>query len=313
MKHQKEVSTATQTDVSDYESIVPTNMLQTVIKLLSEMNAKIDAIAAMQHKQTDNTSNVDLQDNSDSTPVKITRKSSPTENKDKHDTIATMAHKPARSASSKERREVPSFNLTPVKSLIELQALENNANEESFVRTTIASIGQMHGKGRYINEGKTVCLQIIDRFFDRKFLLQCSWTGTSRGEGEHKVPFMQFEKTINLFFRTVLYSDPEFTLQDCKSFLHRCLRNATQRSNELGKRKAVARKRKRRNRAEPSKTIPMFSNIDFNRLPDYKDEDENSEEALNSSLNFKIEVFENEISDDEMNVSMIVPDAGGET
>ncbi|XP_062533532.1 uncharacterized protein LOC134202542 [Armigeres subalbatus] len=142
------------------------------------------------------------------------------------------------------------INLQPVKNLNDLESLEANCKSEDFVKASVASIGQLHGRQRYTTRGGTVCLQIIDYFFDRQFLVQCSWTGTGRKHIEDnqipkKIPFSRYEKVINLFYQTVLHSDPEFSFDECKDFLHRCLRNAKQRLEELGgTRKPVARKRR---------------------------------------------------------------------
>ncbi|XP_065072813.1 uncharacterized protein LOC135697141 [Ochlerotatus camptorhynchus] len=184
--------------------------LNKCLLLLSHVNTKVDALAAMQCQQGKTTSSVKL--------AKI--------------------------------------NLQPVKSLADLESLEDSCRDEGFVKTTVASIGGIHGHHRYTGNGATVSLQIIDYFFSRHFLLKCSWTGTSRtsGKGEtkkQKIPFMKFDKTINLFYQTVVYSDPNYTLSDCKIFLHRCLKNAKQRFTEVtGTRKSVSRKRRRLENAE---------------------------------------------------------------
>nr|XP_029728471.1 uncharacterized protein LOC109428021 [Aedes albopictus] len=142
------------------------------------------------------------------------------------------------------------ISFSPVKNLLDLEALEENCKRDEFVKENVATIGQIHGRQRYTARGGTVCLQIVDYFFDRQFLMQCSWTGTGRKHAEgdqvpRKIPFSRYERVINLFYQTVLHSDPEFSLDECRAFLHRCLRNAKQRLEELGgTRKPVARKRR---------------------------------------------------------------------
>ncbi|KXJ84120.1 hypothetical protein RP20_CCG019767 [Aedes albopictus] len=142
------------------------------------------------------------------------------------------------------------ISFSPVKNLLDFEALEENCKRDEFVMENVATIGQIHGRQRYTARGGTVCLQIVDYFFDRQFLMQCSWTGTGRKHAEgdqvpRKIPFSRYERVINLFYQTVLHSDPEFSLDECRAFLHRCLRNAKQRLEELGgTRKPVARKRR---------------------------------------------------------------------
>lgn len=140
--------------------------------------------------------------------------------------------------------------MQPVKNVREMELLEENSKKEDFVKSVMVSIGQLHGRQRYTGRGGTVCLQIMDYFFDREFLLHCSWTGSGRKSADQeqvlrKIPFYKFEGVIKLFHQTVLQSDPEFSMDECKSFLHRCLRNAKQRLEEVGgPRKPAARKRK---------------------------------------------------------------------
>lgn len=143
--------------------------------------------------------------------------------------------------------------LKPVESLEELELLEKNSSNEQFVAGIIHHFGSMHGKDRYVGEGGTVCLQIIDYFFQREFLLNCSWTGTTRNKNSDevivsKIAFHKFDGVITLFHKVVMFSDPSYTLVQCQKFLHRCLRNAKQRFEEIkGTRAPVARKRRKRN------------------------------------------------------------------
>lgn len=188
------------------------------------------------------------------------------------------------------------INLQPVKSLADLEKLEENCREEDFIKTIIASLGRIHGRHRYTGRGATVSLQIVDYFFSRDFLLQCSWTGTGRTSGKDeikktKIPFMKFDKTINLFYQTVLHSDPSYTFTDCKSFLHRCLKNAKQRFAEVtGTRKPVSRKRKRLTVVEDNS-----SEEDENECSTTKENDNPPEETTGSttcSPPWKVEFLE---------------------
>lgn len=146
-----------------------------------------------------------------------------------------------------------SVPLKPVKSLEELQSLEKKSSNAQFAAGIIQYFGSMHGKDRYVGEGGTVCLQIIDSFFQREFLLNCSWTGTTRNKNSDeepvsKIAFHKFDGVITLFHKVVMFSDPSFSLVQVQKFLHRCLRNAKQRFEEIkGTRAPVARKRRKRN------------------------------------------------------------------
>ncbi|XP_055522690.1 uncharacterized protein LOC129716857 isoform X3 [Wyeomyia smithii] len=143
--------------------------------------------------------------------------------------------------------------LSPIKNFEELQSLEKQAKDQQFVEVVTKYFGSMHGKSRYVGEGGTVCLQIIDYFFDREFLLTCSWTGTSRPKNSDevtmpKIPFYKFDRVIALFHKVVTFSDPTYPLVECQNFLKRCLRNAKQRFIEIkGVRASSARKRRKQN------------------------------------------------------------------
>lgn len=119
------------------------------------------------------------------------------------------------------------------------------------------SLGSIHGKDRYFGDGWTVCLQIVDYFFEREFLMGCSWTGTSRNKKDEdviisKIAFHKYVKVIDLFYQVVIFSNPSFALTDCQRFLHRCLKNAKQRFEEIkGTRTSVARKRCKQIRNQP--------------------------------------------------------------
>lgn len=140
------------------------------------------------------------------------------------------------SGSSRGPSTTPSLKRTfkKVKSLKELETLEQKCHDPEFLQESIDYLGSIHGKSRYMGEGATVCLQLYDTFFDRRFMLSCSWTGS--GKKQKKIPFLRFEKVIELYFLAVSY----------ERFLHRCLRNATQRVKEVSGKKPVSRKRKLR-------------------------------------------------------------------
>ncbi|XP_065093748.1 uncharacterized protein LOC135714338 isoform X1 [Ochlerotatus camptorhynchus] len=142
--------------------------------------------------------------------------------------------------------------LSPVKNLEDLEMLQDRARDERFVEAIVQSLGNIHGKDRCVGKGWTVSLQTVDFFFDRRFLLRCSWTGSGRNKEKDgvkisKIAFHKYDKVINLFYRMVLHSDPLFTYNDCMKFLHRCVRNAKARAADVKQmRQSVARNRKKR-------------------------------------------------------------------
>ncbi|XP_055526329.1 uncharacterized protein LOC129719027 [Wyeomyia smithii] len=232
--------------------------------LLSHVNTKLDALAAQLFQQPGTSSN---------DPIKVKLVQSP---------------------------------LEPVKSLADMESLEDRCQDENFVKATVAWIGRIHGRNRFIKQGATVSLQIIDHFFAREFLLKCSWTGATRTSGDNepkrqKIPFMKFNKTIGLFHHTVQYSDPEYSLDECKSFLHRYSKSSRQRFAEVsGMRKPVSRKRKRL-------TNEKFENILVDHLDDdVKDSIKDSvdgvppEESTIECTSWQVEFLD--VNDDDQNL-----------
>lgn len=92
-------------------------------------------------------------------------------------------HQLGTSSNPQSRVKLVQISLQPVKSLTDFENLQESFRDDNFVKQTVASIGSVHGRHRYTGRGATVSFQIIDLFFARDFLLQCSWTGTSRSSG----------------------------------------------------------------------------------------------------------------------------------
>ncbi|XP_058811161.1 uncharacterized protein LOC131676049 [Topomyia yanbarensis] len=159
---------------------------------------------------------------------------------------------------SYESKKIP---LTPVKSLDDMESLEKQSKNDQFVQSVVQFLGSMHGKHRTYGEGATVCLQVINYFFEREFLMKCSWSGISRNKKDNeniisKIPFHKFGGVIDLFHKVVLFSDPSFSKVQCEQFLHRCLRNAKQRYEDIkGIRATASRRRCKRNEPQSNQAI----------------------------------------------------------
>ncbi|XP_055605219.1 uncharacterized protein LOC129753420 [Uranotaenia lowii] len=236
------------------------------VALLSQVNAKLDVLANQVNLKLDNFVSQTQQTDS----VRIDTVSSP---------------------------------LSPVKNLAEMESLEQKANSKKFVEAVIQYFGSMHGRSRYVGEGATVCLQLIDYFFDRAFLLNCSWTGTSRRKGNDentgsKIAFHKFDGIITLFHKVIMFSDPTYPFIECQKFLKRCLRNSKQRFVETkGLKASVARNRRKRKLVTSS--VDVGNNSQVEEEPDVIEEEE--EEALD-------EVEDEALDEDEGGVKFEVQD-----
>ncbi|KXJ69572.1 hypothetical protein RP20_CCG026555 [Aedes albopictus] len=266
-REMKHVSTQTEPDESATGNDDVNTKLNKCMRLLSHVNAKVDTIGAS-ISALQSTSTGQCQHPKGTPNV----------------TLATIS-------------------MQPVKSLADLEQLEESCRSEDFVKRIVASIGRIHGHHRYTGNGATVSLQIIDYFFSRDFMLKCSWTGISRASDTetktNKIPFMKFDKTIDLFYQTVLYSDPIYAFSECKDFLHRCLKNAKQRFAEVtGTRKPVSRKRKRmmeaENRSEDQRSEEAVENASDAELAGEQLANDEPPEAVGESASWQIEFLEGE-------------------
>ncbi|XP_058827098.1 uncharacterized protein LOC131687073 [Topomyia yanbarensis] len=146
--------------------------------------------------------------------------------------------------------ELNNISVQPVKTLQDLEALEKKCKDESYIKSVILSMGNIHGKHRFTGQGWTVCLQVIDYFLDRKFMREVSWTGVSKtksenGEAVTKIAFSKYEHFINLFYQVILHADEQFSLAACHNFFKQCIRNSKQRLEDIKRvRLSVARKRR---------------------------------------------------------------------
>ncbi|XP_038109315.1 uncharacterized protein LOC119766915 [Culex quinquefasciatus] len=195
-----------------------------------------------------------------------------------------------------EHRE-PKF--APVKSLEGLKSLESKSADPKFVQETVWHFSRLHGKDRFVGKGLDVCHQIVNSFFDPEFLISCSWTGG--GRNVKKIPFMVFGKVIDLFLQVVLNSDPQFSMDQLKGFLHQCLRNAKQRAKNLGGKKPMSRKRKLpdgllETSSEQGPELPMADEEGYDEVDDEADDEEEAfgQQDL-SEPSLKIEILDEEI------------------
>ncbi|XP_035773685.1 uncharacterized protein LOC118456741 isoform X1 [Anopheles albimanus] len=137
--------------------------------------------------------------------------------------------------------------LKPVQCKEELDELEANAKDQHFRNEIVQAVGRIHGHDRK-GEGDTVCYQIVDYFFDRKFLTECSWYGrmsqrTKNGPGKRKIGLIGYGSTMKLFHACVHLSDETFTQTQSIKFIRRCLRYSATRAKAKMVIKPAARRR----------------------------------------------------------------------
>ena len=96
------------------------------------------------------------------------------------------------------------------------------------------------------SNGVDCCYKLIDYFFTREFLTECSWTGNSRIKDENKavngqsvegpdsggkIPLKFYRNVRTLFLKLIIEADKDFTELKCEEFFKRVMKNSKQRLN----------------------------------------------------------------------------------
>lgn len=110
----------------------------------------------------------------------------------------------------------------------QLEQFEQIAGTQEVATATLNYFAVMYGCHTYIGKGRTMAHRIIDSFFDRNFMINCSWTGASTSQ-VYKIELRKYTNIINLFFKVLKQSDSEITINDVHRFLQYCLRNSARR------------------------------------------------------------------------------------
>lgn len=131
--------------------------------------------------------------------------------------------------------------LTPVGSVDELAALERALEDRKVVQQFSGGMSFICGiTGKA--QGTDCCYKLIDYFFTREFLTQCSWTGLVRlsdansqqdpstsADGTAKVPLKFYKNIRALFLNLIMQADKDFSELDCEKFFKTVLKNSKQR------------------------------------------------------------------------------------
>ncbi|XP_055544302.1 uncharacterized protein LOC129729611 isoform X2 [Wyeomyia smithii] len=182
------------------------------------------------------------------------------------------------------------FNFTPVKSAKELEILEQNLNDPFFARKMF---DQMREKIGYKGDnycGQNTCYTLIDNFFDRKFLVQCSWSGGSRSDIE-KCAIKDCKNTLMMFYKIVRSTNKKFTLMLLEDFFKSVVRNAKRRSEAKGLRASTIHRRMkkksnpadRRSRSEASQSTATRTTDDLQEEQDQTMDNSTTSEVENES------------------------------
>lgn len=148
--------------------------------------------------------------------------------------------------------------IAPVECLDDLNNLEKLLDDQKTLQKLSSSMAFICGTSGKA-QGIDCCYKLIDFFFTRQFLTQCSWTGATRltdanarsgpsdgiesGPSDEiesgpstssgvvgKVPLKFFRKTRQLFLNLVMRADKDFSELDSEKFFKTVLKNSKQRT-----------------------------------------------------------------------------------
>ncbi|KXJ81585.1 hypothetical protein RP20_CCG018755 [Aedes albopictus] len=154
----------------------------------------------------------------------------------------------------------PQLTFHAVSSIEELQELEHNLEDADYARKLMRHMKQIIGTTGDQYNGPNFCYELVDRFFDRKFMTKCSWTGQSRSE-EAKYALQTFTRILDLFFSIVKSVNEHFTQKALNEFFKSITRNSKKRSEAKLLRQSAVKRRGRKPQngrmANDSPSIPQ--------------------------------------------------------
>lgn len=131
--------------------------------------------------------------------------------------------------------------LTPVDSKEELDALERSLEDTKLMQQFAHGMNFICGiTGK--SQGVDCCYRLIDHFFTRQLLTQCSWTGMVRLKDANsqqepsgsvdtgaKIPLKFYKNIRALFLSLIRQADKDFSELECEKFFKTILKNSKQR------------------------------------------------------------------------------------
>ncbi|XP_049530395.1 uncharacterized protein LOC125948425 isoform X11 [Anopheles darlingi] len=138
--------------------------------------------------------------------------------------------------TSKNSPSVPDklvLPFTPVSCLFELEKLEEKAKDMHFVNYVKMQVNRIVGLDVEEGKGYSYCWRILDLFFTRFFMTQCTWSGRlnkkpSDGVSK-KIRFKDFNYMINLIHQAANYADPLFSRENAETVLKLAFKRAIRR------------------------------------------------------------------------------------
>ncbi|XP_058822792.1 uncharacterized protein LOC131684165 isoform X2 [Topomyia yanbarensis] len=137
------------------------------------------------------------------------------------------------------------FKFTPVSSVNDLEELEDNLNDNEYSRKMTMFMKNIVGVTGDDCNGQNTCYQLVDYFFNRTFMVECSWNGGSR-DGTPKCAIKRYTNILNLFFAIVRNANQGFSQTLLEKFFKSILKNSKKRSQSKGLRQSSIHKRSKK-------------------------------------------------------------------
>ncbi|XP_062545568.1 uncharacterized protein LOC134212069 [Armigeres subalbatus] len=138
------------------------------------------------------------------------------------------------------------FMFHPVSTIEELQTLDLNLKNAEYAKKLMRHMKQLIGSTGDQYNGQNICYELVDRFFDRKFMTKCSWTGLSRTDVP-KIAIQNFKNTLDVFFSIVKSVNEHFSQKAMNEFFKSITRNSKKRSEAKLMRQSAIKRRCRKN------------------------------------------------------------------
>ncbi|KAB0801507.1 hypothetical protein PPYR_05861 [Photinus pyralis] len=109
------------------------------------------------------------------------------------------------------------LGLFPIDDTVKLNEVEQRLQDKDFQMLLIKKLSDIGGTDGKKNFNKIVYM-VLDAIFERKFLMEISWTGSTKTKGKKKISMLQYKETLQMFFKVIKMADSRYLFL-CAFFL----------------------------------------------------------------------------------------------
>ncbi|XP_055523256.1 uncharacterized protein LOC129717397 [Wyeomyia smithii] len=134
------------------------------------------------------------------------------------------------------------FTFSPAASIEDIKQLEKNLTDETYTDKLMVFMHKVIGHTGDNCNGQNMCYALVDQFFERNVMLNCSWSGGSKSNIP-KFAMKDCKNILCVFFRIVHNVNPTFSKKLLENFFKQVLRNSKTRSQAKGLRQPTIHRR----------------------------------------------------------------------